>query len=89
MLNSKRRVVRVILTHDVDYPPQGPGLNHILARRNRFSEEIISRVISEGYNPYLGIPDLINFEEDYGLKSTLFFRSRYYGKSEYKMHTFI
>ena len=77
MLNSERRVVRVILTHDVDYPPQGPGLNHILARRDRFSEEIISRVISEGYNPYLGIPDIMSFEEDYGFKSTFFFRYKY------------
>lgn len=77
MLGSGGKVVKVILTHDIDYPPQGPGLEHILARRDRFSEEVISKVIGEGYNPYFGIPDLISFEEDYGFKSTFFFRSIY------------
>jgi len=40
MLGSGGKVVKVILTHDIDYPPQGPGLEHILARRDRFSEEV-------------------------------------------------
>jgi peptidoglycan/xylan/chitin deacetylase (PgdA/CDA1 family) len=68
---------RVVLTHDVDWSPSGPCLKHILARKERFSENIISRVVQEGYNPYFNIPDLMEIEEKYGVKSTFFFRHKY------------
>jgi len=67
----------VILTHDVDWPPSGPGLKHILARKERFEENLISRVIKEGYNPYLNIRELMEIEEKYCAKSTFFFRPNY------------
>lgn len=74
---AKTRPIRVILTHDIDWPPQGPGINHILARKDRFDQEIVSKVIKEGYNPYFGIPELMNIEREYGVRSTFFFRSKY------------
>jgi len=69
--------IKIILTHDVDWPPQGPGIDHILARRDRFSEEIILKTVREGYNPYFGIPDIMDLEEKYGFRSTFFFRCKY------------
>ncbi len=64
----------LILTHDVDWPIHGPGKRHILARKDRFSYEIIRRVLEEDYNPYYGIPDIMDYEERIGVKSTFFFR---------------
>jgi peptidoglycan/xylan/chitin deacetylase (PgdA/CDA1 family) len=69
--------IKIILTHDVDWPPQGPGIEHILARRDKFSDEIILKTIREGYNPYFGIPDIMDLEEKYGSKSTFFFKYGY------------
>jgi len=60
-------VVRVVLTHDVDWPIQGPGRDHVLARRDRFDEDVVRRVIEEGYNPYYNVPDLMEIEERHGL----------------------
>lgn len=76
-LLRESNILKVILTHDVDWPPSGPGIDHILARRERFDEEVISRVVKEGYNPYFNIPELMDIEEKYGVKSTFFFRPRY------------
>jgi hypothetical protein len=72
--------IKIILTHDVDWPPQGLGIEHIFARRDRFSEETISKTVRERYNPYFGIPDIMDLEEKYGFRSTFFFRCGY----EYK-----
>ena len=69
--------LRVILTHDVDWSPEGPGMDHILARKDRFDEAVIARVVDEGYNPYFNIPDLMAVEDRYGVKSTFFFRPEY------------
>ena len=69
--------LRVILTHDIDWPPSGPGMKHILARKERFDEETISKVVKEGYNPYFNITDLMEIEEKYGARSTFFFRPNY------------
>jgi len=69
--------LKVVLTHDVDWPLKGPGVDHILARRERFNEEVILRVVREGYNPYFNIPELMDIEEKYHVKSTFFFRPRY------------
>lgn len=71
------QVINVFLSHDVDWPLHGPELNHILARRDRFPPEVIERVLSGNYNPYFGIPDVMDFEERYGFRSTFFFRPYY------------
>jgi len=67
----------LIVTHDVDWPRNGPGTAHILARRSRFGEDIISKVMSEGFNPYYGVPAITEFEERFGIRSTFFFRPEY------------
>jgi hypothetical protein len=55
--------VRVFLSHDVDWSRRGPGVDHVLARRDRFDEEILRRALEEGFNPYFGIPDVMEVEE--------------------------
>ena len=67
----------LIVTHDVDWPLNGPGASHVLARRERFSPDVISKVIDEGFNPYYGIPKIMEIEEKFAIQSTFFFRPKY------------
>lgn len=67
----------LILTHDVDWGRNGPGKDHILSRRERFDEVVIRQVLEEDFNPYYGIPYIMDVEERLGVRSTFFFRSRY------------
>jgi peptidoglycan/xylan/chitin deacetylase (PgdA/CDA1 family) len=67
----------IILTHDIDWPLHGPGKAHVLARQDRFTPEIISRVQQEDFNPYFGIPKVMAVEQKFGVRSTFFFRPRY------------
>jgi hypothetical protein len=76
-LQAREGRLKVILTHDIDWPPGGPGLAHILARRDRFDAPIVERVIKEGFNPYNNIRRLMEIEDSHGLRSTFFFRPRY------------
>jgi peptidoglycan/xylan/chitin deacetylase (PgdA/CDA1 family) len=78
--SSAKRVL--IVTHDVDWPFNGPGVAHILARRDRFSPEVIRKVIDEGFNPYYGIPKIMEIEEKFDIRSTFFFRPTYDDGSE-------
>jgi len=71
------RKLRIIISHDIDWSPNGPGVNHVLARKERFDEEIISKVIEEGFNPYNGISELMDLEKSVGVRSTFFFRPKY------------
>ena len=65
----------VFLSHDVDWSFNGPGRNHILARKDRFEEDTPRKLERE--NPYNNIHDYIAIEEDLGLRSTFFFRTNY------------
>lgn len=67
----------IFLSHDVDWPLSGPGKEHILARRYRFSEEVIRKVESMNCNPYHGIRLVADIEETLGVRSTFFFRPYY------------
>ena len=67
----------MILTHDVDWPPAGPGLQHVLARRERFDPDVIRRAENEGFNPYNNIDSIMEMERENGLRSTFFFRPTY------------
>ena len=72
----------LIVTHDVDWPIQGPNSQHILSRKERFAPEIIQKVMNEGFNPYFGIPKIMEIEEKFGIHSTFFFRPKYDDESE-------
>ena len=76
-LQTKDGKLKVILTHDIDWPPGGPGLAHVLARRDRFDAQTVERVIKEGFNPYNNIKRLMEIEDSHGVRSTFFFRPRY------------
>ena len=72
-----KKVLYVFLSHDIDWPIQGPGREHVLARKDRFATDVIARVISQGYNPYYMVPELMDIEAGLGVKSTFFFRPKY------------
>jgi len=65
----------IFLSHDVDWRRQGPTLEHIKARENRFDKETIRT--ANRINPYYNIPEYMEIEERYGLRSTFFFRTIY------------
>jgi peptidoglycan/xylan/chitin deacetylase (PgdA/CDA1 family) len=67
----------LIMTHDVDWPLKGPGTAHVLARQTRFDAGVIRKVVNEGFNPYYGVPTLMDIEERLGVRSTFFFRPEY------------
>ena len=77
MPQNKDGKLKVILTHDIDWPPSGPGLAHVLARRDRFDALTVERSIKEGFNPYNNIKRLMEIEDSHGVRSTFFFRPRY------------
>ena len=72
----------LIVTHDVDWPLHGPGTPHVLARQERFPPEVLRLVIDEGFNPYFGVPKIMEIEEKFGVRSTFFFRPKYDDGSE-------
>ena len=72
--NGKRTL---LVTHDVDWPLHGPGAAHVLARQERFPSEVIRRVKDENFNPYFGVPKIMEIEEKFGIHSTFFFRPKY------------
>ncbi|HEY7571818.1 MAG TPA: hypothetical protein VH796_10660 [Nitrososphaeraceae archaeon] len=65
----------IFLSHDVDWRRQGPKLEHIKARESRFDSETIRN--AKIINPYYNIPEYMEIEEKYGLRSTFFFRTVY------------
>jgi len=67
----------VIITHDVDWSRRGPGIDHILKRVNRFDPKVVRKVLEEGFNPYFGIPYIMEYEERLNVRSTFFFRAYY------------
>ena len=77
----------LILTHDVDWPRNGPGVAHILARRKRFDQGVIRRVVSEGFNPYYGVQAITEIEERLGIRSTFFFRPEYDDGSQVQQYS--
>ncbi|MCW3982540.1 MAG: hypothetical protein NWE96_00930 [Candidatus Bathyarchaeota archaeon] len=77
MKSTPKSQRKLILTHDVDWPLRGPGKTHVLARQDRFSSEIIQKVQTEDFNPYFGVPRVREIEEEFGIRSTFFFRPIY------------
>jgi len=50
-------------------------LEHIYARQDRFDEEILKNAHKN--NPYYNLPDYMDIEDKFGVKSTFFFRTEY------------
>ena len=65
----------VFLGHDVDWRKQGASLEHIMARKERFEPSVLEECNKK--NPYYNIPDYMEIEEKFGVKSTFFFRTKY------------
>lgn len=76
--SSHHSTIKVIMTHDIDWPIKGPGREHILRRKNRFDEQtLVHMTKDESCNPYYGVQELMEIEEKYGTRSTFFFRPAY------------
>jgi len=65
----------IFLSHDVDWRRQGPPIKHVLARKDRFDEEIFNKTKPEEL--YRNIPEYMEIEEKFGIRSTFFFRTLY------------
>jgi len=79
-------MIYLLLTHDVAWGRNGPSISHTLARRERFEIGIIHKVIKEGFNPYFGIPNIMDVEEKLGVYSTFFFRVKYNDGSSVELY---
>ena len=65
----------IFLSHDVDWRKQGPPLEHILSRKDRFEPELFEK--TEPKDLYRNIPDYMEIEEKFDIRSTFFFRTFY------------
>jgi len=65
----------IFLSHDVDWRRQGPPTEHILERKDRFDSEIFEKTKLEDL--YRNIPEYMELEEKFGVRSTFFFRTKY------------
>lgn len=66
-------MIYVFLSHDVDWEKAGPPISHILARRERFYEDILKNC--QLRNPYYNLPEYMEIEEKFCVRSTFFFRT--------------
>ena len=65
----------IFLSHDVDWRRQGPPIEHVLKRKDRFDSEIFAN--TKPKNLYRNIPEYMELEEKFGIRSTFFFRTLY------------
>lgn len=69
----------ILLSHDVDWGKTGPPISHVLARKERFDEETIRNLKRK--NPYYNIPELLEIEDKFDVRSTFFFRTSVKGST--------
>ena len=65
----------IFLSHDVDWRLKGPSVEHILERKDRFELELFEKTKPEDL--YRNIPDYMEIEEKFDVRSTFFFRTFY------------
>ena len=65
----------IFLSHDVDWRRQGPNVEHVQARKDRFDSKIFDNTKPEEL--YRNIPEYMELEEKLGIRSTFFFRTFY------------
>ena len=63
------------MSHDVDWRRQGPSSDHIITRKDRFEKEQLENIQSK--NLYYNIPNYMDIEEKFDIRSTFFFRTIY------------
>ena len=63
------------MSHDVDWRLQGPELEHIMARKDRFEPGIIENIKIK--NPYHNTSEIMDIGDKFGVKSTFFYRTIY------------
>ena len=68
-------ILYIFLSHDVDWRKQGPTKEHIIARHHRFENLTLEKIYNE--NLYYNFPDIMDLEEQLGIRSTFFFRTHY------------
>ncbi len=72
-MTGKSSPIFVLLSHDVDWGKDGAPIPHILARKERFDESVLKNL--DKVNPYQNISEILEIEDNFGLKSTFFFRT--------------
>ncbi len=65
----------IFLSHDVDWRRNGPSVEHILKRKERFERELFEKTKLEDL--YRNIPEYMEIEEKFDIRSTFFFRTFY------------
>lgn len=65
----------MFLSHDVDWRIEGPPVEHIIARKERFEKEILENLTKK--NPYHNTSEIMYLEDKFGVKSTFFYRTEY------------
>ena len=65
----------IFLSHDVDWRRQGPTNEHVLERKDRFDPEIFASYDTNEL--YRNIPEYMEIEQKFGIRSTFFFRTIY------------
>tara|TARA_Y100000590_G_scaffold24490_1_gene27818 strand:- start:8750 stop:9520 length:771 start_codon:yes stop_codon:yes gene_type:complete len=65
----------IFLSHDVDWRRQGPPIEHVLARKDRFDPEVFDKTKPEEL--YRNFAEYMEIEEKLGIRSTFFFKTLY------------
>ncbi len=73
VIKNGANVVYIFLSHDIDWGKAGPSISHVNARKERFDETLLE--CSHSKNLYYNIPEYMEIEETYGVRSTFFFRT--------------
>lgn len=74
-------MIYVFLSHDVDWGKAGPPASHLLARKERFDEDVWLKHQTD--NLYYNFPGYMETEERLGVRSTFFFRTYVKGTSHH------
>ncbi len=70
---EEAHIICVFLSHDVDWGKAGPSISHIMARKERFSGDILKN--GRLSNLYYNFPEYMEIEDRFHVRSTFFFRT--------------
>ena len=63
------------MSHDVDWPRQGPQRDHIISIKDRFEKELFENTNLDDL--YYNFLEYMEIEEKFNVRSTFFFRTKY------------